>query len=97
MVQLRALIWAALHEYDANDDPVWPLTLNQVGRLLKITDLTRIFSLFLTGHAENSPTRDELGESPAEAEKSGKNNSRAKNGAGAGGEPGIELPEAAFA
>ena len=91
MTDLRALLWASLHEYDERDEPFWPLTVNQVGRLLQMQNIPSIFSMFLAGQQGNSPTREEMGESPAAA--------RSTNGmepppitAAPGGERGIALP-----
>ena len=105
MKELRALIWAALHEYGKNpadpDEPSWPLTINQVGRLIQIQDVPRIFTAFLKGQTRNSPTQEELGESrqrsvqaPATAPASGGNVPRTE--AASGGERSIELPVDAF-
>jgi len=65
MVDLRAMLWASLHEYNANGEPHWPLTLQQVGRLLKFDMVPKVFLAFINGQLANSPTGAELGESPA--------------------------------
>lgn len=98
MTDLRALLWSVLHEYDAKDEPVWPLTIGQVGRLFQLKDIIPIFTAFLRGQSGNSPSREELGESPAEIRSN-----PAPNGSpptpltsADGGERGIELPEGAF-
>jgi hypothetical protein len=94
---LRALLWASLHEYDEAGDPVWPLTLNEVGRVLKTTDIPAIFTAFLRGQSENSPTPDEVGESQASpATKPRPVNGAPPKEADGGGERSIELPQAAF-
>jgi len=96
MVDLRALLWASIHEYDADDNPTWPLKLNQVGRMLRLEDILPIFNSFLTGQSDNNPTEKELGESQAEAQKVSQD-SPLKSTPEAGGERGIELPADAFA
>lgn len=60
MVDLRALLWSALHEYDSNDEPTWPLTINQVGRLIDISTVMQFFSSFIDGSIANSPLDSEL-------------------------------------
>jgi hypothetical protein len=62
MTDLRALIWAACHKYQ-NDEPVWPLTLHQVGRLITPLAVPRLFLAFITGQVSNAPTPQEMGES----------------------------------
>jgi hypothetical protein len=39
---VRALLWAALHTYDAHDNPVWPYTQSQIARKLGMQDLQAI-------------------------------------------------------
>lgn len=99
MVDLRALIWAALHEYSPTDEPTWPLTLTQVGRMITIKNIPELFSIFLDGQAKNTPTKEELGESPARSEDpkpSVPSSSPELTVAGGGGQLSIALPEAAF-
>jgi hypothetical protein len=92
MTQLRALVWAACHEYK-NDEPVWPLTITQVGRYIRLDNLVQVFQLFLLGHSKNSPTEKELGESqPSSASLAEPAAAPQTNG----GERSIELPEDAF-
>lgn len=96
MADLRALLWAAMHEYDKEDNPIWPLTLNQVGRLLLFQDIIPAFNSFLVGQVGNNPTRKEMGESQAESEKTIPTGAP-QNTPETGGERGIELPADAFA
>jgi hypothetical protein len=99
MTDLTAMIWAGLHEYDANDEPIWPLKLTQVRRLVNVATIPQLFLTFLRGQASNSPTNGELGESQALSEPVKTDNGPATartNGIG-GGERSIELPEDAFA
>lgn len=61
MKDMRDLIWAATHEYKG-DDPYWPLTRTQVGRCINPMSVMIVINAILKGHAENSPTKKELGE-----------------------------------
>ena len=95
MRDLRALLWAALHEYDQNDEPTWPLTLNQVGRMLGMADILPIFTSFLKGQSVNQPSKEEMGESLPAAVDGGA--SPALKLTADGGDHSIELPASAFA
>ena len=95
MRDLRALLWAALHEYDQNDEPTWPLTLNQVGRMLGMADILPIFTSFLKGQSVNQPSKEEMGESLPAAADGGA--SPALKLTADGGDHSIELPASAFA
>ena len=94
MKDLRALIWASLHEY-VNDEPVWPLTIHQVGRMLQLNDIPRVFTAFLKGQSKNSPTTEEMGESQTPPVLP--NPRVTSKEADGGGERSIELPADAFA
>lgn len=59
---LRAFVWAALHDYDRNDEPVWPLTIGQMGRLVTTETIPMIISLVMKGTQDNSPSPDDLKE-----------------------------------
>jgi hypothetical protein len=101
MKALRALLWAALHEYDKDGEPHWPLTMAQVGRLLQPEDIVPVFTKFIQGQSRNSPTREEMGESVAQLPKAATAPAEAAPAASsngtAGGERSIELPADAFA
>lgn len=56
-------VYAALHEYDANDDPHWDMSRNKVAKSIRGFSITGIVPLLLEGHLMNSPTKKELGES----------------------------------
>lgn len=93
---LRALVWSALHTY-VNDEPVWPLTINQVGRMMGFEQLPKIFTAFLKGQINNSPTSEELGEFRApSANDQGSAPTPKKIEVADGGELSIELPAGAF-
>jgi hypothetical protein len=62
MKELRALLWAAMHEYDAQGDPHWPMTVAQVGRAMTPAAIPDIFTAFLRGQSRNLPTKEEQGE-----------------------------------
>ena len=95
MVKLRALLWSAMHDYDKNDNPVWPLTINQVGKLINITNIVQIFRDFLKGNAANQPSSETLGESQADVRQTTKDGPPNLTGMN-GGDRSIELPASAF-
>lgn len=97
MADLRALLWASMHDYDKDDNPVWSLTIHQVGRLLSLSDLVPAFSTFLKGQVANNPTKSEMGESQAEENTMKLVPETPSIIPENGGERGIELPEDAFA
>ena len=100
MSSLTALVWAAVHEYDEKDEPHWPLTLSQVRRYINTTTVPQVFMKFLQGQIENTPTKEEMGESPALA-TGHQQNANAEppvlKDLEHGGERSIALPEDAFA
>ena len=97
MKDLRALVWASLHEYDNNNQLVWPLTEAQVGRYINLGSLPGILTQYLNGYIGNIPNVKEMGESPAPPERSPAGAASQKpNEAGTGGERSIELPVDAF-
>jgi len=99
MEDLRALLWSTLHDYDKNDDPIWPDTIGKIGRQLTFQNMVPIFIAFLTGVSNNAPTKDELGESTAEetsAEPNAEKESAPQTTATNGGAAGIELPAGAL-
>ena len=59
---LRAFVWAALHDYNRNGEPVWPLTIGQMGRLVTTETIPTIISLVMKGTQDNSPSPDDLKE-----------------------------------
>jgi len=90
--ELRALLWASLHEYNAQGEPFWPLTIAQVGRLLKPGAVLPIFTSFMRGQSANAPTKEEMGESQALPETAAASAPTADST----GEPSIDLPVDAF-
>lgn len=69
---LRAFVYAALHDYDRNGEPVWPLTIGQMGRLVTTETIPMIISLVMKGTQDNSPSPDDM----KETEDGGKDNVR---------------------
>ena len=57
---VKAFLHAALHTYDAQDEPVWPFTPGQLGRLVNIENLPRIINTLMTGHQSNLPDVEEM-------------------------------------
>ncbi len=83
---VRALLWAALHKYDADDEPVWPYTLSKIGRMVDVNNITTIVSALMTGSAENMPRKEES-EPRAEAEDEDRPPAEAQSAENAGGSP----------
>lgn len=52
---VRALVWAALHTYNSDDEPQWPMTINKLGRVLDISQLQNLLPAIMEGNAENAP------------------------------------------
>ena len=98
MPNLVALIWAAVHEYDAKGEPKWPLTQKQVGRYITLWNLPKILNAFIRGQMLNSPDKEEMGESPAPPSSSPGSalESPQKSAPDTGGDRSIELPADAF-
>lgn len=96
ILDLRALLWAALHDYDANDEPHWPLTINQVGRMIGPANMLEVFGAFLRGHQQNLPTREEVGESGGRSAESTPSAQTAASTPANGGTEFTELPEAVY-
>ena len=57
---LRAFVYAALHTYDRDGEPVWPLTIGQMGRLVTAETIPNIIALVMRGTQDNSPSSDDL-------------------------------------
>lgn len=52
---ILALVYGACHEYDAMDDPRWPLSPGRLGRLLSATELVRLLPQIMTALQRNVP------------------------------------------
>ncbi len=52
---IRFFLWAALHTYDADGEPQWPLTVGQLGRLIDINNLGTLLPSLLSGAGNNLP------------------------------------------
>ena len=91
----RALIWAALHTYNVDDEPEWPYTLNQIGRMLDVEAMARLLPQVLTGGAQNLPdeadVKEESAARPIEP-KAGESSPR-ENGGGTSGPSDAEILE----
>lgn len=59
---LRAFVHAAIHTYDANDEPHWTLTVGQVGRLITPENFATIVTTIMRGSANNNPQKEEIRE-----------------------------------
>jgi len=96
MTDLRALVWAAVHDYDSKDEPHWPLTIKQVGRYITMAKVPEIFTKFLQGQMANTPTKEEMGESPAPPVSGAGSANLPQSETATGGGSTIELPVDAF-
>lgn len=67
--QLRYFLWAACHYYDADGEPVWPLTIGKLGSLINTSNLGQILPTLMNGISGNMP--DAPAEKP-DAEVNGK-------------------------
>jgi len=96
---IHLLVWAAIHTYDEDDFPSWPLTPGRVGRLIQFQDIPDILTAIMRGHNKNSPTKAEMGESPARSVPAAPLSAgdAPSTEAGNGGERSIVLPADAFA
>lgn len=63
MDRLKMLLWASIHDYDRDDEPVWPLTPGKIGREITLGSIPEIFGAFLRGNSGNLPEKQILGES----------------------------------
>ncbi len=70
MRDVLALLAAAVHEYDAKDEPKWPFTPGQIGRYFGPQDCYQLIVKILDGHNSNTPTEKELGEANSAGESS---------------------------
>lgn len=57
-----ALIYGALHEYDAQDNPRWPLSPGRLGRLLNATELVKLLPQVMTALQANVPQKSDAPE-----------------------------------
>jgi len=60
MKDFRAFLWAALHYYGPDDEPIWPYKLHQLGKLVDVDTMARLVPQVLTGSAENLPNAEEM-------------------------------------
>jgi hypothetical protein len=61
---LRALVWAALHEYDAHGEPIWPYTIGQLGGLIDHSNLGKIMGSLMSGVTGSLPRSTQDKEEP---------------------------------
>ena len=61
LTDIRALAWAAMHEYpDTKGPPEWPLTLHEVGRLIDAQNLGTLLPRLLSASSDNMPDAEEI-------------------------------------
>lgn len=56
---ILALIYGALHEYDAADNPRWPLSPGRLGRLLNATELVKLLPQVMQALQANAPQKSD--------------------------------------
>ncbi len=56
---VRAFFYAALHEYDSNDEPVWTLTIGQMGKIITMDNIPDMVRMVMQGHVQNSPGKED--------------------------------------
>jgi hypothetical protein len=93
---IHVFVWAALHEYGADDTPRWPLTLAKIGRLIGTWDTIPMLGLIVQGIQKNSPDQKELGEVRAGLQLVEPPAEEVKTDSASGGEASIELDASAF-
>lgn len=53
--QVRAFLWAALHNYTPDGEPEWPLTIGQMSRLIDVNNIGALLPAILSGTTVNMP------------------------------------------
>lgn len=59
---ILALIYGALHEYDAADNPRWPLSPGRLGRILNATELVKLLPQIMAALQANVPRKTDAPE-----------------------------------
>ena len=57
--QLTQFLYSALHGYDPQDEPYWPLTIGQLGRLVDAENMVSVVRTLLQGYGSNAPSAEE--------------------------------------
>ena len=87
---IHALLWAALHEYDSSNEPVWPLTHAEVGRMVNFHNLSEVINIVMNGITDHYPNQDEM---PQEVSTDGDRPIESPSPAASGGETSSGLPD----
>ena len=61
MKDFRALVWAANHTYNRQEEPVWPLTIGKIGALITLSNFGALLPVVLRGSLDvmPAPKKDE--------------------------------------
>lgn len=95
---VHQLTWAALHEYDGEEQPPrWPLTIAKVGRLINTWDTIPMLAAIVRGIQQNVPTAAEMGEAKGAGPQLVEPAEAAQMPSANGGQASIALDAAAFA
>lgn len=65
---IRSFVYSAMHEYDREGEPYWPLTIGQMSRLITAGNMSEMVVLLMQGNSQNAPSSDDMGSSE-ESEK----------------------------
>ena len=73
---IRALIWASMHDYDNKGEPVWPYTIGKLGSLIDHKNLNSVITQLVAGVSgslpeKNTSEKDRPTLDPTLAEKNG--------------------------
>lgn len=63
MKDIRALLWAAMHEFNLEGKVVWPLTLEEVGSMLDIPTIVQLVPRVMSASADNLPPKTDTEDS----------------------------------
>jgi hypothetical protein len=66
MKDIRALLWAALHEVNVEGKVIWPLTIEEVGAMLDIPSIVRLVPQVMTASTDNLPVSESTSEDEPE-------------------------------
>ncbi len=63
---VRAFMFSAMHDYDSEGEPFWPLTIGKMGQLVTLENIPQMVRLVMQGHAKNAPTKEDVEEEGGE-------------------------------
>ena len=77
---IRDFLWAAMHVYKG-DEPEWPHTRGQIGRMVDVNNVMAILPALLRANADNSPDQEDVARPP---EPKAENSAHPSGGSGFG-------------